>query len=140
MVLPGGLLLAKGPVPLLGAGGRRNRLAGDLPGGELMATDLAEDIPRRVVGTTPGAEEGGLAPGGRDVLRRGGGGPLLSGGVLVLLGAAAKAPVAFPVVRGATVGADHHIIPGGKGFAANRAAVSGIVRQGINSYRKSKNL
>ena len=80
------------------------------------------------MGTAPGAEDGGRLLGGAFLLPGGGGrGPGFPRGVLFLIGAAPQAPVAFPVVGSAAVGADHHVVPLGKGFPANRAAISRVI-------------
>ena len=51
----------------------------------------------------------------------------LPGGMAVLEGTVAKAPVAGPVMGGAAVGADHYIVLRDEGLAAHRAAVSIII-------------
>ena len=106
-------------------GGSGTGCARHLPGGELVAADLAEDVAGRVMGGAPGAENGGL--GGGRVWIGGLGGPLLAVAVPVLVDTMSQAVVTRPVVRGAAIRADDDVILLLEGFAAHRAAVTSII-------------
>ena len=119
-------LLVRPAVALLPLGGGSGTgCARHLPGGELVAADLAEDVAGRVMGGAPGAENGGL--GGGRVWIGGLGGPLLAVAVPVLVDTMSQAVVTRPVVRGAAIRADDDVILLLEGFAAHRAAVTSII-------------